>query len=238
MSMIFRNLRSFLRGHPLFFLLTVLCITASAMLMLFGYGMYQNYMLEQQAFDANSTTVFFDHPAFTSEDSTLRQKSNVMKAELDRCLKGISDDTICGGYHADTYWKCNLVFTLVTAVVLFFFRWMPVKQFTELHYCSIAIAILTTVFCTPVENENKPLTAKQKKHFRVLGTVMVVLLALISCLLIHFYQSSYSVLIDMTLPAVSISAFATELRRGVTKDDKNDERHCSEAHCRSRKEVC
>ena len=94
MSMIFRNLRSFLRGHPLFFLLTVLCITASAMLMLFGYGMYQNYMLEQQAFDANSTTVFFDHPAFNSEDSTLRQKSNVMKAELDRCLKGISDDTM------------------------------------------------------------------------------------------------------------------------------------------------
>ena len=64
--------------------------------------------------------------------------------------------SICGGYHADTYWKCNLVFTLVTAVVLFFFRWMPVKQFTELHYCSIAIAILTTAFCTPVENENKP----------------------------------------------------------------------------------
>lgn len=28
--------------------------------------------------------------------------------------------SICGGYHAKTYWKCNLVFTLVTAVVLFF----------------------------------------------------------------------------------------------------------------------
>ena len=125
--------------------------------------------------------------------------------------------SICGGYHADTYWKCNLVFTLVTAVVLFFFRWMPVKQFTELHYCSIAIAILTTAFCTPVENENKPLTCKQKKHFRVLGTVMVVLLALISCLLIHFYQSSYSVIIYMTLLVVSVSAFVTELRRGGDK---------------------
>lgn len=81
---------------------------------------------------------------------------------------------------------------------------MPVEQFTELHYCSISIAILTTAFCTPDENENKPLTDKQKKHFRVLGTVMVVLLALISCLLIHFYQSSYSVLIDMTLLVVSM----------------------------------
>jgi accessory gene regulator B len=125
--------------------------------------------------------------------------------------------SICGGYHAKTYWQCNLVFSFVTSVVLIFFRWMPVEQFTELHYCSVAIAILTTAFCTPVENDNKPLTDKQKKHFRVLGTVMVVLLALISCLLIHFYQSSYSVLIDMTLLAVSISAFVTELRRGGDK---------------------
>lgn len=128
--------------------------------------------------------------------------------------------SICGGYHAKTNWKCNLVFTLVTAIVLFFFKWMPVEQFTELHDCSNAIAILTTVFCTPVENEYKPLTGKQKKHCRILGTVMVVLLALISCLLIHFYQSSYSVLIDMTLLAVSIPAFVIELRRG------DDNRKC------------
>lgn len=121
--------------------------------------------------------------------------------------------SICGGYHAKTYWQCNLVFTLVTAVVLVFFKWMPIEQFTELHYCSIAIAIFTTVTCAPVENDNKPLTGKQKKRFRVLGSVMVVLLALISCLLNLYYQSSYSVLIDMTLLAVSISALVTELSR-------------------------
>lgn len=125
--------------------------------------------------------------------------------------------SICGGYHAQTYWQCNLVFTLVTAGVLTFFKWMPIELFTELHLCSIGIAISTTMFCVPVENENKPLTGKQKKHFRVLGMVMVMLLALLSCLLNFYYHSSYSILIDMTLLVVSVSALATELPRGGEK---------------------
>ena len=46
--MLFRSLRSFLQSHTPFFLMMILCIMISSLLMLFGYGLYQDYMLEQK----------------------------------------------------------------------------------------------------------------------------------------------------------------------------------------------
>lgn len=125
--------------------------------------------------------------------------------------------SICGGYHAKTYWQCNLVFALVTVLVLSLFRFMPISQFKGMHYCCIALSILITAIYAPVENENKPLTKQQKTIFRILGTAMVVLLALISCLLMIKFQNSYSILIDTTLFVVAISMFVMDPRKGEEK---------------------
>lgn len=122
--------------------------------------------------------------------------------------------SICGGYHAKTYWQCNLVFALVTVLVLSLFRFMPISQFKGLHYCCIALSILITAIYAPVENENKSLTKQQKTIFRILGTAMVVLLALISCLLMIKFRNSYSILIDATLFVVAISMFVIDPRKG------------------------
>lgn len=122
--------------------------------------------------------------------------------------------SICGGYHAKTYWQCNLVFAFVTVLVLSLFRFMPISQFKGMHYCCIALSILITAIYAPVENENKSLTKQQKTIFRILGTAMVVLLALISCLLMIKFRNSYSILIDATLFVVAISMFVIDPRKG------------------------
>lgn len=125
--------------------------------------------------------------------------------------------SICGGYHANSYWQCNMVFLFVTVVVLSLFRFLPISEFYELHFCSIAISILITAVYSPVENKNKPLNQKQKSIFHIIGIGLTMLLALISCLLLMYYRNSYSILIDATLLVVSLSMFATDLRRGGGK---------------------
>ena len=125
--------------------------------------------------------------------------------------------SICGGYHAKTYWQCNLIFALVTVLVLSLFTFMPISQFKGMHYCCIAFSILITAIYAPVENENKSLTKQQKTIFHILGTAMVVLLALISCLLMIKFQNSYSILIDTTLFVVAISMFVMDPRKGEEK---------------------
>lgn len=122
--------------------------------------------------------------------------------------------SICGGYRAKPYWQSNLVFTLVTLLVLSLFRFMPISQFKGLHYCCIALSILITAIYAPVENENKPLSKQQATIFRILGTAMVVLLSLISCLLMIKFRNSYSILIDATLFVVAFSIFSIDPRKG------------------------
>ncbi len=122
--------------------------------------------------------------------------------------------TICGGYHAKTYLHCNLIFTFVTIFVILLYKYVSLEQFAEMHYCSIFLSVIMTLYYAPIENKNKPLTICQKKFFRILGTALVVLLALISCLLKIKYSSQYSILVDATLLVVSISMFITEPMRG------------------------
>lgn len=122
--------------------------------------------------------------------------------------------SICGGYHAKTYLKCKTIYSFTTFIVLFAFKYVPDDKVTACHYCFLALSIIITIIYAPVENENKPLTLAQKKHFRIFSIVAVVLLALISCVLKMIAMGSYSVLIDTTLLAVSFSMFVTDPSRG------------------------
>lgn len=122
--------------------------------------------------------------------------------------------SICGGYHAKTYLKCNTIYIFTTFIVLFAFKYVPVGKVTACHYCFLALSILITCIYAPIENENKPLTYAQKKYFRIFGIAMVVLLALTSCVLKMISMGMYSILIDTTLLVVAISMFITDPSRG------------------------
>jgi len=134
---------------------------------------------------------------------------------------------ICGGYHARTYWQCNLIFAIVTIITLLTFRFVTLEQFSKLHICSIGFSILVTAFYAPVENENKPLSPEQKKFYRILGTILILMLATLSCVLKIKLGSNYSILIDVTMSIVALFMFVTEPTRGVNKNVQNDEESCA-----------
>jgi accessory gene regulator B len=122
--------------------------------------------------------------------------------------------SICGGYHAKTYLKCNTIYAFTTFMVLLAYKYVPDDKVTACHYCFLALSIIITYIYAPVENENKPLTEAQKKYFRIFGTAAVGLLALTSCVLKMISMGSYSILIDATLLVVAISMFVTDPSRG------------------------
>ena len=91
--------------------------------------------------------------------------------------------TMCGGYHCQTYFRCNLVFAAVSAVVLSFYKFIPVESFSKMHYTSILLSLLITYFYSPIENKNKHLSEKQKKLSRIFGTLAVMALSALACVL-------------------------------------------------------
>lgn len=125
--------------------------------------------------------------------------------------------SICGGYHASNYFYCNIVFMLVTISVLVSYKYIQVGDFFPMHYLICILSFICTVIYSPIENDNKPLTMDQKKHFRILGTVLVLLISSVSTVFKIKLVSSYSILMDMTLLTVSIFMIIAKLKRGGIK---------------------
>ncbi len=122
--------------------------------------------------------------------------------------------SVCGGYHASNYLSCNLIFGLVTIGVLLSYKYINIEMFSELHYPICMLTFICTIMYSPIENENKPLTIAQKKKFRILGTVLVLMVSLVSTVIKIKLQSSYTILTDMTLLVVSIFMVVAKLKRG------------------------
>ena len=117
---------------------------------------------------------------------------------------------ICGGYHANHYWSCNLLFLLVINAVLVVYRFFPADSFTTMHYIFLTVSLLIICAYAPVENKNKPLSAEQVLLFRKISRIIAILLAVVSCL-IDIFHSPYVKLIDSTLLAISISILVVGL---------------------------
>lgn len=84
-----------------------------------------------------------------------------------------------GGYHADTYLKCNLAFGVSYIAVLLFYRFVS-------PYITLVTAILLLIteilfvlnFC-PIENINKPIDENDRKRHKIKATVFFVVWGLI-----------------------------------------------------------
>lgn len=122
--------------------------------------------------------------------------------------------SVCGGYHANTYFQCNVIYAVITSIVLIFFKYIPLNNFNEFHYISLLFSIVVTAYYAPVQNVNKPLSDMQKQIYRILSMTLVVILSILSCLLKIKFLDSWCILIDMTLFVVSFSMFITNPRRG------------------------
>lgn len=143
---------------------------------------------------------------------------------------------ICGGYHANHYWSCNLLFFLVINAVLVVYRFFPTDSFTTMHYIFLTVSLLIICAYAPVENENKPLSAEQVLLFRKISRIIAILLTMISCL-IDIFHNPYVKLIDSTLLAISISILVVGLKERREHNEKCKEGY-SEGCCESRCEKC
>ena len=125
---------------------------------------------------------------------------------------------ICGGYHAKSYWSCNVLFAIATIFVLLFFKYIPIAAFEIPHYICIALWGLCIFAYAPIENENKPLSKHQKVLFRKISRCLCILLALISCLF-YTLQTPYTILLDATLLVISLAILVVGAKgkRGESK---------------------
>lgn len=108
-----------------------------------------------------------------------------------------------GGYHAKTYFKCNIVFWLLFLLNIFMFQYI-VENELEIQLCiTTLLSFYIIERFAPVENENKKLTSRQKKKYKKISIVLFIIYYFISILFLS-KQIEYGVIILLVLDTVSI----------------------------------
>lgn len=111
---------------------------------------------------------------------------------------------LTGGYHADSYLKCNLVFSGVSFCTLGMIKLCYISHMYTLtfHFLILAMVMLSVCKLAPIENPNKPMTQDELKHNHKIAIILTVILTVISCITFYF-QLEISILIAFTLFSIS-----------------------------------
>lgn len=127
-----------------------------------------------------------------------------------------------GGYHADTYFKCNIIYAINLIIVLFWIKFAPPYYSLCGHIMFLLIYFLMVYQFSPIENSNKPLDNSQKKKHKMICVFYGIILSAISVVLWYKYtQVKYAVLITAILISVSISMAVEIFRKGGKINEKD-----------------
>lgn len=127
-----------------------------------------------------------------------------------------------GGFHADTYFKCNLSFCIVFSIVL-------VLYYTTAQYLSTYISILLTFVCVsiilakcPIEHINKPIPKNRKIIHKILAALLGIVYGAVGTVLTAF-SNKYGSLIIYTLSMVTVLVLAAIIKERWDKHENNKE---------------
>lgn len=117
-----------------------------------------------------------------------------------------------GGYHAGSYFTCNLSLMLCYSILLSIYH-TTVRGF---HWISLSVVFvihfLVWYFFMPVENENKPLTDLQKGKAKRCGFYISVVYAMLSALCIKM-QCQNGLMLAYTVALVDVLALISVVKR-------------------------
>lgn len=112
--------------------------------------------------------------------------------------------SFCGGYHANSYLKCNslmVIFFVISYIggrLLVYFNWTDF----QLTAAVLMLAFLPIYAFAPVKNKHKPLTERKAKRCRILSIIIYIVLSLLG-LYLTFFGYLYGSVIIITLIEIS-----------------------------------
>lgn len=109
-----------------------------------------------------------------------------------------------GGYHADTYFKCNLIFELNVILIMIFVSinigfWAKIV----INLVSFLLCLTLTIIKAPVSNPNKPIPKGMRKNHKVWAIGLAIIFEVFS--IVVFDTGSISTCISL---AMASTAFA------------------------------
>lgn len=108
-----------------------------------------------------------------------------------------------GGFHANSYLTCNIIFSLVISSVLLVSNFLT--PFWNIYFTIIAFVfhMAVIILFSPLDNEHKRLSSEEKKKYRKIG-IIISLVWSVAAAFLSFFWSKLTVTICVTLISISL----------------------------------
>lgn len=119
-----------------------------------------------------------------------------------------------GGYHADTYFRCNLLMC-VTFILTVFVNNITSDKITLPMAIGLACLTEITVFLLgPIENKNKSIDGLKKPKLKIMGLIVTLIVNCIGIIFVKSYIGTMIIFTCLLIAALMAAAIIKE-KRGV-----------------------
>lgn len=125
----------------------------------------------------------------------------------------------CGGFHANTYLKCHILFFLTHIAFIAIIKHIPESILLISQICILLFCVISIIIFAPVDHKNKEFTPGEYKHFRRFSVIYSLLLACIGTSILFFtklYTYSLSFFIGTFIAVISM--LIAKIIRKIEKD--------------------
>ncbi|MGN0459540.1 MAG: accessory gene regulator B family protein [Ruminococcus sp.] len=130
--------------------------------------------------------------------------------------------SFAGGYHANTYLKCNTIFVISFLFSIFMYRLLLKMGEGEVFVTAgliFCVTLLTVILFSPVEHPNKKIEPGDRRKYKLISIIMLCAeIALSICFYTLFHINEFLVILP-TLIVVDIAILADVIGKGVVHNE-------------------
>lgn len=128
-----------------------------------------------------------------------------------------------GGFHASTYFKCNLSFCFLFSSVIILYHFTGSILNVYLSILITFICVLLILVKCPVENKNKPIPKERRGIHKIMAALLSIVYGVVGTVLTAI-SNNYGALILYTLSAVTILIIVALLQDWRCKYEQQKEK--------------
>lgn len=125
-----------------------------------------------------------------------------------------------GGYHADTYFRCNLLMC-VTFVITVWINHMTVNKIPVTILIGLILLTEIIIFVLgPIENKNKPIDDSKKVILKIMGVIVSLMINCVGLLFIDSYIGTMIIYTTFLIATLMVAAIIKEKRGEINESSK------------------
>lgn len=130
-----------------------------------------------------------------------------------------------GGYHAETYLKCNLIFEInIILVMLLTLIDFSLSVLIAVNIAAYVLCIAAILILAPIENINKPIPADSRQKFKIMALVLAFIFEIASICLLKY--DGFSLCISMAMASTAFAMIINQKERNKTHEKKCNRKGC------------